>query len=254
MPRNAHRLRLTWLPALTAVLLAGLACNLPQPPSPTPGEEAAATAVAATLTALAGESPASPAPPTATPPPAPSATATDTPPPTDTPAPTATHTPPPNGVSLNCDGTYQRVRIVDQGAAGKTIFVDNWQGGGWVNVWSLAGGDPMLRQITEEAGYYTFGECQKLVVVPLRHSNPQVYFELGVYAWDGTTMAQVYYRAGEYGEWEKVGALIRFRWASTLGYPDGGPLGPCEWTTLEHEWNGSAFVQVGSLVEQVEGC
>ena len=64
-----------------------------------------------------------------------------------------TNTPPPGGISLNCDGTYQRLRIVDQGINGKTVAVDNWDGTTWVNVWNVSSGDPNLKQILPEAGY-----------------------------------------------------------------------------------------------------
>lgn len=208
--------------------------------------------MAGTLTALASL----PVTPTAA---APSSTpAAPTPEPTAPPLatlpPPPSATPPPNGISLNCDETYQRVRIIDQGAAGKTISVDKWNGAQWLNVWNLASGDPMQRQLTEDAGYYQFGECRKLVVVPFQHSNPQLWFELGVFAWNGDGLLQVYFNEGYYGEWERIGDLIRFREASLLGWVDGGPLGPCEWLTLEHTWNGTTFTQTGSLVEPVPNC
>lgn len=239
------------LTVLAVLAAAGLACNFGQQPD---SESAVETQVAGTLTAQPSHTP---PPATATPAPQ----ATETPPteaatdqPTQPPAPTATNTPPSNGVSLNCDGTYQRVRIVDQGAAGKTISVDSWNGNSWVNVWSVSSGDPNLKQLTDDAGWYQFGACQKLVVVPFQHSNPQLWFELAIYAWNGAGMSSVYAREGYYGEWEKVGDLIRFRFASVLGYVNNGPLGPCEWTTFEHTWNGAAFAQTGSLIEPVANC
>jgi hypothetical protein len=210
------------------------------------------TSVAATLTALAGQAPtAMPGAPSAT-----SAAPSAEPSATEVPTlvPPASATPPPNGISLNCDATYQRVQIIDQGAAGKTISVDSWNGAQWLNAWSLASGDPMLRQLTDEAGYYQFGECRKLVVVPFQHSNPQLWFELGVFAWNGNGLLQVYFNEGYYGEWERIGDLIRFREASLLGWIGDGPLGPCQWLTLEHTWNGTAFDQTGSLVEPVPNC
>lgn len=245
-------------PALLAVFTltsAALACNLPDLPGQEPSAE---TQVAGTLTALPSVTAeqalasATPEPELQTP-----SSATVEPSPTGqqlAPQPTATHTPPPNGVSLNCDGTYQRVRIVDQGASGKTILVDNWDGNGWVNAWSVSSGDPMLKQLTDDAGWYQFGDCEKLVIVAFQHSNPQLYFELAIYQWNGATMTSAYAREGYYGEWEKVADLIRFRYASKLGYVNNGPLGPCEWITFEHTWNGTAFSQTGSLVEPVANC
>ncbi len=168
------------------------------------------------------------------------------------PSPTATA--PPNGVSLNCDGTYQRVRITDQGISGKTISVDNWDGSSWVNVWNMSSGDPNLRQLTADAGYYQFGDCQKLVVVPFRSSGPQLWLELSVHVWSGAGMSQVYFNEGYYGEWSKIGDAIRFREASKLGTVDNGPLGPCEYMTLDYTWNGTDFVQTGSNLESVPNC
>ena len=166
----------------------------------------------------------------------------------------AAPTPAAGGISLNCSGTYLRVRITDGGAGGKTISVDNWDGAVWVNAWNLAGGDPMLRQMTGDAGYYTFGDCQKLVIVPFQHSNPQLWFELGIYVWNGAGMTQAYFNEGYYGEWLKVGDTIRFKEASELGTIGSGPLGPCEWTTLEHTWDGTSFNQTGSVVDPIPGC
>lgn len=236
----------------SSLAVALMACNFGGQATEGPSLE---TSVAGTLTALPSETPL-PKPPSETATPTeqvePSATLQPTEQQATAPPPTATA--PPNGVSLNCDGSYQRVRITDQGASGKTIAVDSWNGAGWDNVWSVSSGDPMLKQLTEDAGWYQFGDCQKLVLVPFQHSNPQLLFELAIYMWDGSGMTSVYSRQGYYGEWEKVGDLIRFRYASLLGYVNNGPLGPCEWTTFEHTWNGTAFAQTGSLVEPVANC
>jgi len=170
------------------------------------------------------------------------------------PLPTATATPPPGGISFNCDGMYQRVRLADSGATGKTISVDNWNGTTWVNVWNTSGGDPNLRQVTDDSGYYTFGECQKLLVVVFRYSNPQVTLELTIHRWNGAGLNQVYANAGDYGEWVKIDNRVQFKEASKLGTVNNGPLGPCEWMTLEHTWDGSAINQTGSNLETIPNC
>ena len=235
--RKVPTLYLVFLLTIGAIL----SCSFPFPDSGDGTEEAEATSTltesATTITATEAEMEIATASST------PEFTATITPSPTDT--------PPAGGVSLNCDGTYQRVRITDNGSAGKTISVDNWSGGAWVNVWNMASGDPNQRQLMPEAGTYEFGGCQKLVIVPMRSSGPQLWYELGIYVWNGVGMSQVYFNEGYYGEWSKSGDVITFREASTLG---GSPLGPCEWMTLEHEWDGTDFVQIGSVLEPVAGC
>lgn len=170
------------------------------------------------------------------------------------PAPTATDPPPPGGVSLNCDGTYQRVRITDEGINGKTISVDNWDGSAWLNAWNISSGDANLAQMLDEAGYYDFGGCEKLVVVPIRYSGPQLWFELGVYSWNGTGMTNEYFNEGYYGEWLKLGDDLQFKEAATLGTVNNGPLGACEWVTLVHTWDGANFTQTGSNIEPVADC
>ncbi len=237
------------LPTLAVAFLAltgaALACALPGS-GPTPDTSVLQTAVAATLTAVAPAPSDTPAAPPTTEAPAASPTPTS-PPASPTPLPpAATNTPPPGGVSLNCDGTYQRVRITNGGASGKTISVDNWNGSSWVNVWNIAGGDPMIRQIEDEAGYYPFGACQKLIIVPLRYTGSGAVLELTIHKWTGSAMKQVYYKDGVHGRWRKVGDTIIFEESLYLyGEPN---CCPCNTQTLEHTWDGSAFVQTGSLV------
>jgi hypothetical protein len=246
MPNRHPFIRIP-LVCLSLLLIGALACSLPQPTPEGADTDQLATDVAATLTASATQPSIPPSTPTATETPLPSTPSPTALPPSSTP----THTPPPDGVSLNCDGTFQRVRILDEGLSGKTISVDNWDGSAWINVWNASSGDPNLRQLTEQAGYYEFGGCQKLVIVPMRHSGPHIWLELGIHVWNGSGLSQVYFNEGNYGEWTKIGDVIRFREATTLG---GSPLGPCEWTTLEHEWDGATFAQTGSDIEVVPGC
>jgi hypothetical protein len=161
------------------------------------------------------------------------------------PPPTATLTPgaPPGGVSLNCDGTYQRVRITDAGAAGKTAWVDSWTGMAWVNMWSYVGGDAMVRQIEDDAGAYQFLGCQRLVILPLRYTGSGANLELLVFVWVGATMNQVYQHSGVHGTWTKIGDTLTFEESIYLfGEPN---CCPCNRQTLQHTWNGSAFLQTG---------
>lgn len=157
-----------------------------------------------------------------------------------------TNTPPPEGVSLNCDGSYQRFRLVDQGAGGKTVSVDNWVNGGWINVWNLASGDPMTRQIEDEAGYYQFGGCQQLVVVPMRYTGSGAVLDLSIHVWNGNGLSQVYFNDGVHGEWSKVSDKIIMEESLYLyGEPN---CCPCNRQVLEHTWNGTAFLQTGSAI------
>jgi hypothetical protein len=170
------------------------------------------------------------------------------------PPPTPTNTPPPEGISFNCDGTYQRVRITDSGATGRVISVDRWDGSQWANVWNNSAGDPNLRQITDDSGLYPFGGCQRLLVIAVRNSNPQVTIDLTALRWHGSGLIQVYSMQGDYGEWSVIDDRLTFRRASKLGTVGDGPLQPCEWTTTEHTWDGTAFTETSKTVDPVPNC
>jgi hypothetical protein len=170
------------------------------------------------------------------------------------PPPTATNTPPPEGISFNCDGTYQRVRITDTGATGRVISVDRWDGSNWINIWNNSAGDPNLRQITDDSGLYTFGGCQQLLVIAVRNSNPQVTMDLTALKWQGSGLIQVYSMQGDYGEWSVVDDRLIFRRATKLGTVGDGPLQPCEWTTSEHAWDGTSLTESSKTVDSVPGC
>lgn len=241
MSMRSHRMGYLGIWLLFVSSLA--ACNLPRPaetPSPVPAEDTPvlvlATAVEPTLV---GPTPVEPTPVEPTPvPPTPI-------PPTPVP-PTVTPVPPAGGVSLNCDGTYQRLRITDGGASGKTISVDNWDGSSWINVWNIAGGDAMIRQIEAEAGYYTFGGCQKLVIVPIRYSGSGAILELSIHVWNGAGLTQVYFNDGVHGSWSKVGDNVIFEESLYLfGEPN---CCPCNRQTLQYTWDGTAFNQTGSAI------
>jgi len=225
------------LPLIALALAAAvIACAGPDDT----GGDRVATSVAATFSAAetaTGEAPlATPLQPTDT-----SESPTLTPPP-----PATTPAPPAGGVSFNCDGTFQRFRLEDAGAAGKTAWVDAWNGAAWINVWSVAGGDPMTRQITDEAGLYAFGGCQQFVVVPMVYGGSGAVLELSVYAWTGAAMVEVYQHGGVHGSWISVGSSISFEESVYLyGEPN---CCPCNRQSLEHTWNGSAFLQTASVV------
>lgn len=160
--------------------------------------------------------------------------------------PTPSPTPPPGGVSLNCDGTYQKLTIVDGGATGKTATLSNWDGSSWVDVWSFSAGDPMIQQIEEEAGLYPFGACRQLIVIPVRVAGSGVILDLTIYEWTGAAVSQVYHHQGVHGDWTKNGDEIEFV-ESVYLYGEANCC-PCNRQTTRHNWNGSAFVQVDQVV------
>jgi hypothetical protein len=160
--------------------------------------------------------------------------------------PTPSPTPPPGGVSLNCDGTYQKLTVVDGGPTGKTATLSNWDGASWIDVWSYAGGDPMMQQIEDEAGLYPFGACRQLIVIPLRISGSGVILDLKIYEWTGAAVSQVYFHQGVHGDWTKAGDDIEFM-ESVYLYGEANCC-PCNRQTTRHTWNGSTFVQVDQVL------
>ena len=153
----------------------------------------------------------------------------------------------PGGLSLNCDGSSQRVRNEDAGPAGRTVAVDAWLDGDWVSVWSVSGGDPMIQQIEPEAGARQFGGCRSLIVVPFRYSGSGADLRLEIFAWDGAGMRQVYSHSGTKGAWSTQGDRVQFKEAKFLyGEPN---CCPCATQTTEHTWDGNAFVETRVVVE-----
>jgi hypothetical protein len=103
-----------------------------------------------------------------------------------------TPAPPLGGVSMNCDGTYQRFRLEDKGSDGQTVYLEYWEGTKWITSWTYETGDPMTRHIEPEGlGFNDFGECRKLLVLPVRYSGSGGNLELLVYARNGTTLVAV---------------------------------------------------------------
>ncbi|HUF39611.1 MAG TPA: protein kinase [Anaerolineales bacterium] len=180
----------------------------------------------------------------------PTATITPTPTPEHTPTPTI----PPDGVSLNCDDTYQRINILDGGATGKTITVDNLNNGSWQTVWAISSGDPMIRQFEDEAGLYQFGDCEHLLAIPIRYSGSGANLQLAIYEWNGATMEESYQQYGIGGTWEQVDEnFVRFEHSVYLyGEPN---CCPCNREVIWHRWNGNEFLDDGiSLEPTYEGA
>lgn len=213
------------------LILGGLVACAPTPqPEPTDASPALATRVAGTLEVLTAQSPTdSPVPPTTTP--SPTSTPTGVP---------ASPTPPSGGVSLNCDGTYQRTRL-EPGPAGRTLYVDQWREGRWRQAWSYNAGDPQVRQVTERAGAYQFGECRRLIVVPILYRGSGAVLELHVFAWQDGDVREVYTDDGIQGAWEKDGERLVFREAVYLY--DEPNCCPCNRRISVHVWDGTRFTR-----------
>jgi hypothetical protein len=224
-------------------LLASLACTLP---GFSPNEETVniETAVASTLTALALSETEDPQVPSATAVPE-TETAETAVTPIETA--TATPTPPPSGLSYECDGTYQRTQLIDQGEDGKILIVEQWVAGEWVEAWRHEEPDPMISQIDVEAKPYRFGECQYLVALPILFSGSGANLALGFYRWNGETMEEVYFHEGVHGDWSKTGNIITFQ-ESVYLFGEANCC-PCNRQFLEHTWDGETFLQTGSLLE-----
>ena len=196
-----------------------------------------ATRVAGTLTAAA---------------PAESETATQQPSPTESvrplgtespgQSPTPTATAPNAGISLNCDETYQRVRLIDRGSEGRTLIVDEWTGSTWDTRWRYDGGDPNIRQLTDRAGAYSLGGCRQLLVVPLLYTGSGAVIELHVFEWTDEGAVEVHSDNGTHGDWQIVANQLRFE--RSLYLYDEPNCCPCNREVTEHEWNGSAFIEV----------
>ena len=180
--------------------------------------------------------------------PDPGATPTKSPTITRTPTPTRTLTKviPPGSVSLNCDGTYQRLRVVDAGSLGTTVTVDSWNGSSWEPVWTVSSGDPTIRKITSQVGFYAFGGCEKLFVLPIQYPGTTAILELIIYQWTGSGFKQVYYISAKKGSWSLAGNVLTIK----RGYYVGGesPCCPCYTETISDKWNGSTFGSRSSSV------
>ncbi len=157
-----------------------------------------------------------------------------------------TPAPPPGGVSMNCDGTYQRFRLEDKGSAGQAVYLEYWEGTKWITSWTYETGDPMTRHIEPEGlGFNDFGECRKLLILPVRYSGSGGNLELMVYAWNGTTLVAVLQVTdATQGTWSKQDQSVTVEYAVYLyGEPN---CCPCNRQKDRYNWNGNVFVAVGS--------
>lgn len=225
----------------SATLITGtLACSPIAADGQTPRASTVQTRVAATLTGLAPGSPTAPAAPSPTPS---DAQAANTPTPDEL---DGTPTPPPGGLSLNCDGTYQRVQL-ESGPGGRTLVVDAWQGDRWREAWSFNAGDPQVQELEEEAGAYSFGGCEHLIVLPILFRGSGSVLELRVLRWDPGEAIELYVNDGLHASWQKQDDRLVFDEAIYLY--DEPNCCPCNRRITVHRWNGTAFIEADQDVQ-----
>jgi hypothetical protein len=154
--------------------------------------------------------------------------------------------PPTDGISLNCDGSYQRLRLVDGGPSGRSLVLDQWVGSAWQETWTYEAGDPMIRQMQPEAGAYRLGECQRLLIVPMIYTGSGAVLELHISAWTGTEVVEVFEADGIHGSWRIEGdRIIVERSLYLYGEPN---CCPCNRQIQVHRWNGALFLEVSSEI------
>jgi serine/threonine protein kinase len=150
--------------------------------------------------------------------------------------------PPPGSVSLNCDETYQRFRLENKADGGKIASLDNWDGKNWYSTWTWDSGDPMYMQFENTTGLYSFGECRKLIVVPVLYSGSGANLEVDIFGWTGYSVDLVLQIPGSHaGKWWTDGYSVFYEYDI---YLYGEPMCcPCNRQTLQFDWNGTNFTQ-----------
>jgi len=156
--------------------------------------------------------------------------------------PTPTPQPPPDGLSMNCDGTYQRFRFKDGGAEkGRIAIIDLWDGKKWNEVWSYTPGDPMVAQVElENTGIHEFLKCQNLLVIPVRYTGSGAVLDIYVYYWSGSSMELTLSLTGNaQGTWQRIDNKLLVDYAVYLfGEPQASP---CNRETATYTWNSGIF-------------
>lgn len=163
--------------------------------------------------------------------------------------PTPTPKPPPDGLSMNCDGSYQRYRLKETGSgAGPTLFLDLWKNEQWVETWSFVPDQPDFSTIeVSTAGFYEFRPCQTLLVIPVRLQGSGSYLDLNIFYWSGTSVERTFTLNGmDKGDWSKDQNNLLVKYAVyLLGEPQAAP---CNFVTDTYVWNNGIFGKDSSVV------
>ena len=148
--------------------------------------------------------------------------------------PTSTPLPPPDGVSMNCDNTYQRYRLEEEGDGVRTAILETWEGGKWKTAWKFTN-DPGISVIDLSAGLYSFGTCTKLLILPQKMVGMLHSLELDVFAWNGTTAVNILDLGGvAEGEWKAQDQYL------LVTYEPASP--PCYEQTDYYKWITDQFI------------
>jgi eukaryotic-like serine/threonine-protein kinase len=163
--------------------------------------------------------------------------------------PTATPKPPPDGLSMNCDDTYQRFRLKDGGeGVGTIVVVDLWENETWVERWSFSSNDPEFHTIDiATTGFYTFLPCQTLLVIPVKAAGTGGYLDVNVFYWTGNTIDLTFSVTSlAKGAWYQVDNRMFAEYAVYyFGEPEAAP---CNRGTDGYIWNNGLFAFDSSFV------
>jgi len=105
----------------------------------------------------------------------------------------------------------------------------------------------MEKQFMEEAGFYDFGGCEKLVAIPIQYTGSGALLELALFKWTGSELVQVYYNNGPAGVWSIDNDKINFE-KSVYLYGEANCC-PCYRQIETQRWNGDEFIDPLTAME-----
>ena len=105
----------------------------------------------------------------------------------------------------------------------------------------------MERQFMEEAGFYDFGGCEKLVAIPIQYTGSGAILELALFKWTGSGLDQVFYNNGDSGSWSIDNDKIIFE--KSVFLHGEAHCCPCYRQIETQRWNGNEFTDPLSAME-----